>query len=401
MQANNILSKIGKFNITGNGLYIISFLTYYFFSFMKLTTYTAFVSPSWITRISYLIVLFLLLKIYFFDKLSIGWFIGNSCLILLGVVVWRKTRQVDILMYILLVLGAKHIDFRAVINWFFKVGLIMFIFIIISSQIGVIKDLVYIRHGVARHALGINYPTDFGAHTFYLILAYAYLHFRKLNWKNYGCFIILGFAVLVITEARLDFIAILLLIPIFMIAQRAYRGRHFYQNIASFYWMLPAILAYVVMISVYFYHSSNHLFQRLDRLFSNRLNLSSIALQRYHVKLFGNYVLEHGYGGESGHQLFNSTGTGMKYFFIDSSYVRLFVIYGLIIALLVIAAMTVIALRSILMKDYCLAAVILMISISCIIEQHLLNIAFNPFLIALLANGAFYVKNSKVLRSSR
>ena len=80
MQANNILSKIGKFNITGNGLYIISFLTYYFFSFMKLTTYTAFVSPSWITRISYLIVLFLLLKIYFFDKVSIGWFIGNSCL---------------------------------------------------------------------------------------------------------------------------------------------------------------------------------------------------------------------------------------------------------------------------------------------------------------------------------
>ena len=42
--------------------------------------------------------------------------------------------------------------------------------------------------------------------------------------------------------------------------------------------------------------------------------------------------------------------------------------------------------------------IILLLGISCMVEQHLLDISYNPFLIALLADNAYYgVHNTEVL----
>ena len=58
----------------------------------------------------------------------------------------------------------------------------------------------------------------------------------------------------------------------------------------------------------------------------------------------------------------------------------------------VLIVMTVISLHSIRVQNYLLAAIMLMVAVSCVIEQHLLDISFNPFLIALLADGAYQLR---------
>lgn len=382
--------KIKEITITGENIYYFAFLYYYILSFLRFTTFAPTISANWMIRLSYLSVVLLLIKIYIFDQQSVKSFFINTLILVLALVSWRNAHAVDILAYTLFILGAKNINFRTIINWFFKLGVIMFVLIIIYSQIGVIKDLVYVRDHNLRHAMGIVYPTDFAAHIFYLILAYCYLNFKRLNLASYFGIVVVTCITYAITQARLDVLLSLLTIPVMYIARRAYFGNKVSSNIASFYWIGAPILAYITIVASYFYSASNTLFRIANEAFSKRLEISHLAINKYGISLFGNHVLEHGFGGDQGIHHFYQSGMSGNYFFIDSSYMRLAIIYGLVIGIFVIIVMSLISLRSVATKEFCLAAIILLVSISCMIEQHLLDISYNPFLIALLASNVYY-----------
>lgn len=382
--------KIKEITITGENIYYFAFLYYYILSFLRFTTFAPTISANWMIRLSYLSVVLLLVKIYIFDRQSVKSFFINTFILVLALVSWRNAHAVDILAYTLFILGAKNINFRTIINWFFKLGVIMFVLIIIYSQIGIIKDLVYVRDHNLRHAMGIVYPTDFAAHIFYLILAYCYLNFKKLNFASYFGIVVVTCITYAITQARLDVLLSLLTIPVMYIARRAYFGNKVSSNIASFYWIGAPILAYITVVASCFYSASNTLFRIANEAFSKRLEISHLAINKYGISLFGNHVLEHGFGGDQGIHHFYQSGMSGNYFFIDSSYMRLAIIYGLVIGIFVIIVMSLISLRSVATKEFCLAAIILLVSISCMIEQHLLDISYNPFLIAFLASNVYY-----------
>lgn len=387
MQFDKLKNRVLNYPITGAKIYYPSFMALYVISFLKLTTYADFVSANWLSRASYLFVGLLLVKIYLFDDFKLDQFLINTLLLALALVTWRKSHAFDIVICAALILGARGINFQVVMDWFFKIGLLMLLYTIISSQTGVIKDLTYLRSGVTRHALGINYPTDFGAHVLYLVLAYCYLRFTKLTWKAYSGMAIIALILMVVTQARLDVYAILLTIGVVKMAQVARQRPGINRQISTFFWIMPILLSYLAVTAAYFYSASNHLFALVNRALSERLRLSHQALDRYGIHLFGNRVTEYGFGGSSGYKVFNQIGMGKDYFFIDSSLLRLFIIYGLVAAVLIIGVLTVISLRSILGGDYRLAAIIVIVAISSLIEPHLLDLAYNPFLIALLATG--------------
>lgn len=385
MNVSKITNKIKNIKITGRGIYFFSFIMYFVISFLRTSTYTEVVSSNQLVRITYLIALLLIFKVYFFDQQTVKSFLINSLVILIGVVIWRSTHAIDIFLYMLFVISARDINYHALIEFYLKIGILMLVFMVISSGLGIIKDLVFIRNGVRRHSLGILYPTDFAAHAFFLVLAYCYVYFRKLDWKAYLSFILLAVFLTVETQARLDIISILLTIPVIWIAKRASEGKVFSKFMASFYWMIAPILAYITVLAAYFYnHSKPYIFA--DKIVSGRLALSHTAFQKYGVSVFGNLVQEHGFGGNAGSKVFYQSGMGGKYFFIDSSFMRLMIIYGVIAFVAVIAVMTIIGLKSVLTSDYRLAAIMVMLAISCVIEQHLLDMSYDPFLIALFAS---------------
>lgn len=373
--------------LKGENLYYISFVYVLFLSFMRMTSFTPMISPNLMNRLTYLAVLVLLAKIYILDHAKWQDLVTDTVIIGLAVISWRKTLAIDILIFILFILAAKGVNFRSLIKLFFGVSIILLIFTILFSQMGVIKDMVYRRGHFYRHSLGVNYPTDLASHTLYLIWAYCYLRFDKINWRSYLSIAVIGVLVFIITNARTSFALTLLTIPIIYIAQRAHTGKKISHVLASFYWIFPAVLSYLTILTAYFYKGSMRPLALLNKILSGRLVLSYQALHDHGMTLFGQPVLEHGYGGMQGFKLFHH---GMeKYFYIDSSFTRLAVIYGLIIGCFLIFVMTRIAYKSTKYKDYCLAAIMLLIAIHCIIEQHLLDIAYNPFLIALLASHAY------------
>ena len=65
---------------------------------------------------------------------------------------------------------------------------------------------------------------------------------------------------------------------------------------------------------------------------------------------------------------------------------RLLMIYGLLMLLIVIGIIMTISIKATLNKNFVLPTVMLIVVISCMVEQHLLELSYNPFLLALLTS---------------
>ena len=79
-------------------------------------------------------------------------------------------------------------------------------------------------------------------------------------------------------------------------------------------------------------------------------------------------------------------GDRSKYFFVDSSFLRILILYGVIAFIIVLAILTIISYRSITYGEYALATILVIVAISAVVEQRLVDVSYDPFLIALLAN---------------
>lgn len=114
------IKRLQSVTISGKNIYYFAFLYYYVLSFLRFTTFTPIISINLLSRLSYIAIVLLLLKIYVFDNLNWKNILLYSAIILLAFISWRNSQAVDILVYVLFILGAKGIDFRLIINYFFK-----------------------------------------------------------------------------------------------------------------------------------------------------------------------------------------------------------------------------------------------------------------------------------------
>ena len=65
------------------------------------------------------------------------------------------------------------------------------------------------------------------------------------------------------------------------------------------------------------------------------------------------------------------------------------ILWGFLAFIIVISCLTFIAIRSTIRRTYILSAIILVSSLSFMCEPHIIQIIYNPFLLALLSNGYF------------
>ena len=108
------------------------------------------------------------------------------------------------------------------------------------------------------------------------------------------------------------------------------------------------------------------------------------GVKTYAYHLFGQHVEEMGNG--------RSIETRENYFFIDDSYLRMALIYGIVILVVVLFMMIVIANRAIYNRRAALYLAMLVIAVHCFMEQHILEMAFNPFLLGMFADMSWVRK---------
>lgn len=389
--------KLGKLATNGQLVYEIAFVFYFTDFFLQFTTYMNFFASNTFHMISYIALGLVIFKLFFIDQQTNRDFLINLLVLGLLVLTWRTSEDFMLFAMGIFILGAREVDFKKIIYLYFYIGLIVLLFVVISSLTGIIQNLVYRREqttGTIRQSFGVVYPTDFAAHVLYLALAYCYLYFTRLTAKSYIVFCLLAALLIYYCDARLSAVALLLLIPVTMIGKNAQQGKRLAKKIANYYWTIPILSAYVMFLLTYFYRQSNPLLQKINSLLSGRLALGERGFNQYGFSILGQHMVERSWGGTTGMKMFMTDQS--KYFFIDSSFIRIMILYGIIAFVLILGIMTIISFRSVSFGSYALATILVIVSISAVVEQRLLDISYNPFLIALLADVYQQKENMKL-----
>ena len=378
--------EIGNWRIDGQIIYEIAFAFEFVVAFLITSTYTDYFSNHLLHTLMFAGLALVLLKIFLFDDLDLKWLAIDAIVLILLLITWRTSKEFSLFSMGIFVLGARNVDFKRIIKIYFYVGMLLLAFVVISAMGGLIRNLVYRRDmtNIVRQSFGIAYPTDFAAHVLYLILAYAYLKFGKIKWYDYAVFLVAAVFLVKFSDARLSAYAIILSIPVLWIGQRAQTDHLLSRFIASFYWTVPILSAYLVIIASYFFTPSNKILTKVNNASSGRLFLGHKAISEYGFSMFGKQIIEHGWGGANGLKM--SKNAPANYFFVDSSFLRMTILYGIIMAIIILLAMTKISWESFQKESFALASIIVIVSMSAMVEQRLLDLAYDPFLIALLAN---------------
>ena len=378
--------EIGNWRIDGQIIYEIAFAFEFVVAFLITSTYTDYFSNHLLHTLMFAGLALVLLKIFLFDDLDLKWLAIDAIVLILLLTTWRTSKEFSLFSMGIFVLGARNVDFKRIIKIYFYVGMLLLAFVVISAMGGLIRNLVYRRDmtNIVRQSFGIAYPTDFAAHVLYLILAYAYLKFGKIKWYDYAVFLAAAVFLVKFSDARLSAYAIILSIPVLWIGQRAQTDHLLSRFIASFYWTVPILSAYLVIIASYFFTPSNKILTKVNNASSGRLFLGHKAISEYGFSMFGKQIIEHGWGGANGLKM--SQNAPANYFFVDSSFLRMTILYGIIMAIIILLAMTKISWESFQKGSFALASIIVIVSVSAMVEQRLLDMAYDPFLIALLAN---------------
>lgn len=372
--------------ITGQQLYFTSLLIYLTAAFLQNTTFSNFVGSRPFNLISYAVFVILVFKIFFYDRYKFSTNIVIGLCLFLAVTVWWKTKSNLILVMTGLILGMGHIDFNRVIRLSLQLNFWLLVAVIACAITGIIANLAFVADGRGtRYALGIIYPTDFAARVLYIILADVYLNYRTLIWRRYVIYAVIACVVKQVTDARLNFICMLLIIPVVALAKYAEKQHQNSQQLLAVktvasYWVLTPILTAVALFMTVLYDPANHLENKIDHLLSGRLTFGHLAVDRYPISMLGQHVVEHGFGNDL--SLFKQGSA--NYLFIDSSFVRLFVVYGIITAVIIVGIMMYISIKQSYYGNYALPAILLIVTLSSVVEQHLLEPTYNLWLLALI-----------------
>ena len=272
-----------------------------------------------------------------------------------------------------LIVGMTGRSFKVLVSIALAIGSAMMAVTFAASQLGIITDLVY-KGG--RHSFGIIYCTDCAAHILFLMVMYVFLRLDSLNIVEYAA-LILVCAIMMMTKAQSDIMCGFLLmggILLYRLTRRWHRKKpvRIIASIMSFSFLICTIAIFAVTLG--FNRNDKELRQKIPYTLTRRLEMNQESLRDHPFSLFGSQIEEHGFGGRTE----NLPGWD-KYFFIDCSYIRLFVIGGFLLFIMILLIMTYTELRCFAYRRYGFLFLLVVVSIACLLEHHLMEYYYNVF----------------------
>lgn len=283
---------------------------------------------------------------------------------------------------LILVIGAYKVDFEKILKTYIAIWVSVLTVVIIYAMTGITQNLVFYdgeSQESIRMAMGLSYPTELAGYVLFLMMACIFIRQEEITYVEIGIMSILSIAIYFITHAKTDFIMMLLL-QMTVLLSKKYKDKlnNFIQRkrvkigILAF----PVLLGVVIWRITAIYSPDKILLTSLNEQLSDRLYLGELAMRIYPPKMFGQYVMENGPGE-------NIDG---NYFFIDSSYISISIKYG-VVFIYTLLIFWCYRLKQFCENNKCIWTLILLIMfIQGVLEHHLSQYWFNPFLLMFLAD---------------
>lgn len=292
----------------------------------------------------------------------------------------------------LFVMGMKGIDFdrmaSMVLPWFIMGVLIT----VAGSQLGVIDNWSYfVGTSRPRVSLGYFYPSHATSALLYAVVLFCFVTKEKLSLWQVVLIEIVNIWQWRQTDSRTGS-ALIAIIPWgFLILKYIKKD----VSRSAIGWVLKAIFplcAMISLISCCFYGSFPFLV-RVNSFVSGRISLGYDAIKTYGIHLFGQRIPWVGNGG-LGHVVQQLQAS---YNFVDCSYVKILLDNGLIIWLIVMCIFTATSIYAVNCNKKYLALALFFIAGYSVIEPRLIELGFNPFILAtavVLDNRQMDTKNT-------
>lgn len=381
---------------------LILYGLFVFEAFLRSTTFTINWHPYYHMSLKFLLILLLVGKslFKFRDNLPLYMILGIcSCGFLLA---YLQGNHGILLELILFTIAFIDIDFKKLITVFTAtVGLSLFI-IILSSTSDILNNLIYTNaDGINRISFGINYPTDFASYILFLCLAWGFIRKDKITYIEIALMSGLAYGIYHFCVARTSTLCLI----IFSLALVIYKLTHNHikaesvvhkgmEKASSILTLLPLLCSALSIGLSYVWNVNNPLLVKLNSLMSSRLYLGHTLFESYPIKLWGQNIKMKGNGGYTLPWLNYDAPGASGYNFIDSSYLSILFRYGLFVFICVLLLFTLTAFKARKHHDYITLTIIAIISIHCIMEHHMLDFNYNPFMFLFISSYyGYHIKN--------
>lgn len=371
------MSYILKKTVSLNELFfLIAYLPFLFISILKRTTFNTYINNDLLDMTRILMLIFVIIKSIFFVKYSIKSIIFYVTIISILGISYFSSSYSNLLEIAILLLGAKGVELKKIIKYYFIVASSIIVIAFLASNIGLIENLQFVRpDGKIRNSFGVIYVTDFAAYIFFVVLSWCYFKNRKLGFTSKVFIILLSFFIFIFCDARLDTICLLLVVLVFGLLQKYNFKSKFINVILQYCFTICTIIS--ISLTYFYYNNSNNSFIIfLNSLLNQRLKYGAIGIEKYGFSLFGNYIEMRGLGG--------TTGEINNYFYIDSSYLQIGLKYGLVLLIVLNIIYAICCSIYIREKNIKLLLILMLISINSIIAHHFMDITYNPFIFMLI-----------------
>lgn len=336
---------------------------------------------------------YLVVKICIYDIKCIKVLIFDILYLCIFYYIYKGTGYIFLLELGFFVLAAKDISYQKIMKFYAIVTSAIMAIIILGALTGCIEDLIYYKNDMYKHAFGIVYTTDFGAHILFLLLTclsfrkkapnifiniamliLAYLLYRFSGTRNSsGCIVILVLGGLYIKYSERETL-------------KANKIGRFLRRIeinAIYFFDLCLIIsvpisALIALLLTIYYSPDNAIMNKINIFSSGRLQLGKNAIEKYGLSIWGSPFDMIGIG--------TNLITRTDYNFVDSSYVMIFVRYGVILLLLAIGGFLGLSVKAKKAGNRYMILLLAIMAIQSIMEYHLLEIACNPFVLLIFAN---------------
>ena len=233
---------------------------------------------------------------------------------------------------LLLVLSARDIDFRKLLGTFSLATFLVLCLTIYASQKGIIANMFMNADGGYRFSLGFNYVSFASQRLFFALCSYLMFRGKRISYLELLALLLATIYMYQQTSTTSPFYLSILILTYVLFSIKIFKKEFIIENfclkkIANYGFILALI------ITLYFcFYSSGNLFHLVDQFTHNRLRLSVEGFRNFGVSWLGQHIIF------TTMDIFGNFTS--NYNFIDSSFVQLLVIDGLIVSTFMLFALT-------------------------------------------------------------
>lgn len=310
---------------------------------------------------------------------------------------------------IVICMAGRTRDVETLLTFSLFIGACALAIVVLCSQLGIVNDFVSNYYGRVRHYLGFTYCLYPSRIMSSITIGLVYLRGKKFKFVEGIVLFFVNYVFYRLTDSRIAFITSVLIVVIALFINLVLGKRKKRKSIIGtsleIFFKLFAVLSYCIccaisFIMAIFFDSSNYWQSAINTFLGNRIVFSRQSLLQYGVKWYGQNIAWNGAGLSN-----YGTASNSIYNWVDNVYIKLFQSYGYVFAIIILVIITLLMHRIAKTDNILMIIILTLIAISCMFEDILMQLYFNPFWFFLTASitkgkGKFDVYKERGMKST-